>query len=91
MPEAATGREKAMPREIGHGTMEGGKLKIAIAFEPKDFARIQHEAEDRGASISEHVAWLVTKCWRLDQEKKNRDQAEQRLTAALREREKRRK
>lgn len=73
------------------GTLEGGRLKIAIAFEPEMFHRLRLEAEDRGASFSDHVAWLVARSWRLDRENEHRKEAEQRVSAALREREMKRR
>lgn len=69
------------------GVMEGGRLKIAIAFEPEVFHRLRLEAEDRGASFSDHVAWLVQRCWRLDRENQDRKASEERLAQALREKE----
>ena len=53
---------------LAKGVREGGKLKVAVSFEPEVFQYIRLEAEDRGMSFSAQVEWLVKRCWKLEEE-----------------------
>src|SRR5689334_8498466 len=75
------------PKKLGHGHEEGGRLRIAVTFEKGTFQRIRDQAEERGASISEHVDWLVRRCWRLEEHLERIKATEARVAARLRERE----
>ncbi len=52
-----------------HGVqVDPDHLKMAVRFENEVFLRILGESEERGATFSDHVNWLLKKGWRLEVE-----------------------